>query len=79
MPFYLLFQGMYDGMLLARDFVEEWESHSRKVAELSSHIRESRDLTATLENEIVHLRGEIDAEKKRIGMVKMETIAATDR
>lgn len=78
MPSYLLFQVMYDGML-ARDFAEEWESHSRKATELSSHLRESRDLTAILENEIVHLRGEIDAEKKRTETVKMEAIAMIDR
>lgn len=65
--------------LLACDFTRERERHSKKVAELSSLLRESRNLNATLENVVLRLQVEVDEERKRTETVKTDAIAAIER
>lgn len=70
---------MYDGFLLSRNLAGEWENHLKRLAELSSHLREARDLNATLESEVLRLQGEVGEERKKIETVMSEMEAAIKR
>lgn len=70
---------MYDGFFVDRDFAEEWESGSRKLADMASHLREARELASTLGGETLRLRGEIEDERKKTAAAKAEAKAAVGR
>lgn len=70
---------MYDGFLVVRDLVGEWENKSKQISTVTYHLREARDLNGVLEDEILCLRGDVEEEKKRTDTTNSKAAAAIDR
>lgn len=70
---------LYNGFLISRDLAGEWKDYRSRMAEMSSLMREARDLNATMENKVVKLQTITEEERKNTEEAKIEDVVATER
>lgn len=70
---------MYNNFLIAQDLAGEWRGYRELMADMSSLLKEARDLKVTLENKVVKQGAIVEGERKKVKEVKNEAMVATER